>query len=164
MTSHQPAKTLPRIEFIALIAAMMALNALAIDVMLPAFPNIGDALGVTAENDRQYILTVYLLGFGVSQIFYGPLSDRFGRRTPLLIGIAIYMAAAFLVPFSPTYATLLTLRFIQGIGAAGTRVVAQSIVRDTFSGRAMAEIMSLVFMVFMLSSRSSLPALASSCC
>lgn len=150
MTTHQPAKTLPRIEFIALIAAMMALNALAIDVMLPAFPNIGDALGVSAENDRQYILTVYMLGFGVSQIIYGPLSDRYGRRAPLLVGIGIYIAAAFLAPLSPNYTLLLTLRFVQGIGAAGTRVVAQSIVRDTFAGRAMAEIMSLVFMVFMI--------------
>lgn len=150
MPSTQPATPLPRIEFIALIAAMMALNALAIDVMLPAFPDIGDALGVTAENDRQYILTVYLLGFGVSQLVYGPLSDRFGRRAPLLVGIGIYIVAAFLAPFSPTYATLLALRFVQGIGAAGTRVISQSIVRDTFAGRGMAEVMSLVFMVFMI--------------
>ena len=150
MPSTQPAKPLPRIEFIALIAAMMALNALAIDVMLPAFPDIGDALGVATENDRQYILTVYLLGFGVSQLVYGPLSDRFGRRAPLLVGIGIYIVAAFLAPFAPTYATLLALRFVQGIGAAGTRVISQSIVRDTFAGRGMAEVMSLVFMVFMI--------------
>ncbi len=150
MTSHQPARTLPRIEFIALIAAMMALNALAIDVMLPAFPNIGDALGVSAENDRQYILTVYMLGFGVSQLVYGPLSDRYGRRAPLLVGIGIYIVAAILAPLSPNYATLLGLRFVQGIGAAGTRVISQSIVRDTFAGRGMAEVMSLVFMVFMI--------------
>ncbi|MBU1174317.1 MAG: multidrug effflux MFS transporter [Alphaproteobacteria bacterium] len=141
---------MPRIEFIALIAAMMALNALAIDVMLPAFPNIGESLGVAVENDRQYMLTVYMLGFGVSQLVYGPLSDRFGRRAPLLVGIGIYMVAALLTPWSPSYAGLLALRFIQGIGAAGTRVISQSIVRDTFSGRAMAEIMSLVFMIFML--------------
>ena len=150
MSASQPAKPLPRIEFIALVAAMMALNALAIDVMLPAFPDIGDALGVAAENDRQYILTVYMLGFGVSQLIYGPLADRFGRRAPLLIGFAIYIVAAFLAPFSPTYATLLALRFVQGIGAAGTRVISQSIVRDTFAGRGMAEVMSLVFMVFMI--------------
>ena len=150
MTSSQPAIALPRIEFIGLIAAIMALNALAIDVMLPAFPDIGSALGVVEENDMQFVLTIYLLGFGISQIIYGPLSDRFGRRGPLLIGIGIYMAAAFLAPLSPNYATLLALRFIQGIGAASSRVIAQSIVRDTFSGRGMAEIMSLVFMIFMI--------------
>jgi DHA1 family bicyclomycin/chloramphenicol resistance-like MFS transporter len=150
MSSPQPALPLPRIEFIALIAALMALNALAIDVMLPALPNMGEALGVAAENDRQLVLSVYMFGFGISQLIYGPLSDRYGRRAPLLVGMVIYLAAAFLAPLAPNYTALLTLRFIQGVGAAGTRVIAQSVVRDTFHGRAMAEVMSLVFMVFML--------------
>lgn len=139
-----------RTEFIGLIAALMALNAIAIDVMLPALPYMGEALGVANENNRQLVLSVYLLGFGVAQLFFGPLSDRFGRRAPLLIGIVVYLLAAFASVFAQNFETLLFLRLIQGMGAAGTRVIAQSIVRDRFAGRAMAEIMSLVFMVFMI--------------
>lgn len=139
-----------RPEFIALIAGLMALNALAIDVMLPALPYMGAALGVANENDRHYVLTAYLLGFGIAQLAFGPLSDRFGRRAPLFAGLVIYALAALAAAFSPNFATLLALRFVQGIGAAGTRVIAVSVVRDRFSGRAMAEVMSLVFMVFMI--------------
>jgi DHA1 family bicyclomycin/chloramphenicol resistance-like MFS transporter len=142
-------RVLSRPEFIALMAAMMALNALAIDVMLPALPYMGEALGVESENERQFVISAYMLGFGVAQLAFGPLSDRFGRRAPLLIGIAVYIVAAFAAAFSPTFAVLLALRFTQGMGAAGTRVIATSMVRDLYSGRAMAEVMSLTFMVFM---------------
>lgn len=144
------ALALPRFEFIALAAAMMALNALAIDIMLPALQQIGGHLGIADENARQFVITAYVAGFGVTQLIFGPLSDRFGRRTPLLIGMAIYVIAAFACAFAPTFGILLALRFIQGLGAAATRVIAVSIVRDTFGGRAMAEVMSLIFMVFMV--------------
>lgn len=143
-------RVLRRSEFIALIASLMALNALAIDVMLPALPHMGEALGIAAENDRQLVLSAYLFGFGLTQIVFGPLSDRFGRRGPLIAGLVIYVATAAAAIFAPTFAVLLALRFVQGMGAAGTRVISVSIVRDTFAGRAMAEIMSLVFMVFMV--------------
>lgn len=149
-TESDGARGLSRVEFIALVAALMALNALAIDVMLPALPYMAEALGVARENDRQLVLTSYLLGFGLSQIFIGPLSDRFGRRAPLLIGLVIYVIAAFAAIFAPSFGVLLFMRVVQGMGAAGTRVIAQSVVRDCYSGRAMAEIMSLVFMVFMI--------------
>ena len=148
-TVATPARVISRPEFIALVAALMSLNALAIDVMLPALPYMGEALGVSHENDRQYVLTAYMLGFGCAQLAFGPLSDRFGRRSPLIVGLAIYVIAAFAAAFSPSFAMLLLMRFIQGVGAAGTRVIAQSMVRDKFGGRAMAEIMSMVFMVFM---------------
>lgn len=148
-TVAAPARDISRPEFIALVAALMSLNALAIDVMLPALPYMGEALGVSHENDRQYVLTAYMLGFGCAQLAFGPLSDRFGRRSPLLIGLVIYIIAAFAAVFSHSFAMLLLMRFVQGIGAAGTRVIAQSMVRDRFGGRAMAEIMSMVFMVFM---------------
>jgi DHA1 family bicyclomycin/chloramphenicol resistance-like MFS transporter len=148
-TTAYPARDISRPEFIALLAAMMALNALAIDVMLPALPYMGEALGITNENERQYVIAAYMLGFGSAQLAFGPLSDRFGRRAPLLIGLVVYVVCAFAAVFAPTFAVLLGLRFVQGLGAAGTRVIATSIVRDRFSGRAMAEVMSLTFMVFM---------------
>ena len=145
-----PLLPIPRWEFIALTAALMALNALAIDIMLPGLQQIGASLGVENENHRQYVITAYISGFGLAQLAYGPISDRFGRRTPLLVGLAIYVVAAFAASYAPSFATLLALRFVQGIGAAATRVIAVSIIRDVFGGRAMAEIMSLIFMVFMV--------------
>jgi DHA1 family bicyclomycin/chloramphenicol resistance-like MFS transporter len=142
-------RDLSRVEFIGLVAALMALNALAIDIMLPALPYMGEALGVANENERQFVVGAYMFGFGFAQLAFGPLTDRFGRRAPLLIGIAIYVICAFAATFAPNFAALLALRFVQGIGAAGTRVIAVAVVRDKYSGREMAEIMSLTFMVFM---------------
>lgn len=143
-------RDLSRVEFIALVAALMALNALAIDVMLPALPYMGEALGISHENERQFVVGVYMLGFGFAQLAFGPLTDRFGRRGPLLVGLVIYVVCAFAAVFAPTFAILLAIRFTQGLGAAATRVIATSVVRDKYSGRAMAEVMSLTFMVFMV--------------
>ena len=148
--THAYKLPIPRWEFIALAAALMALNALAIDIMLPALQQIGASLGVEDENHRQYVITAYIAGFGIAQLFFGPLSDRFGRRPPLLLGLGVYVAAALGAAFAPSFETLLILRFVQGLGAAGTRVITVSVVRDAFGGRAMAEVMSLVFMVFMV--------------
>ncbi|YBV97697.1 multidrug effflux MFS transporter [Phyllobacteriaceae bacterium JZ32] len=147
---QEPKMRLGRIEFIALIAALMAINALAIDIMLPGLQEIGASLGVTNENHRQYVISAYLFGFGFSQLAYGPISDRFGRRAPLLIGLAIYVLSALGAALSPSFTMLLIFRTLQGVGAAATRVIAVSIVRDTFGGRQMAEVMSLVMMVFMI--------------
>lgn len=151
MKKRIPGKhSLSRVEFIALMAGLMALNALAIDIMLPALPYMGEALKVLNENDRSLVVTFYMIGFGITQIFFGPLSDRFGRRNPLLLGLGVYIICAFAAILAPTFGSLLALRLVQGMGAAGTRVIVTAVVRDCYSGRAMAEIMSLVFMVFMI--------------
>jgi DHA1 family bicyclomycin/chloramphenicol resistance-like MFS transporter len=142
-------RVLSRPEFIALVAALMAINALAIDVMLPALPYMGEALGVANENERQFVVTSYMLGMGIAVLAFGPLTDRFGRRAPLLVGVAIYIAAVVVAAFAPNFTALLVLRFIQGMGAASVRVIATAVVRDRYSGREMAEVMSLTFMVFM---------------
>lgn len=141
---------IPRWEFIALMAALMALNALAIDIMLPGLQQIGASLGVDNENHRQYVISAYFGGLAFALLAYGPASDRFGRRGPLLFGLVVYVVAALAAAFATDFTMLLALRFIQGIGAASTRVIAVSMVRDRFGGRQMAEIMSLVFMVFMV--------------
>jgi hypothetical protein len=88
-------------EFVALIAMMMALNALAIDSMLPALPAIGEALGVANENSRQWVVTAYLLGFGITQIVYGPLADRYGRKPVLMFGLGVYVIFSALAAFAP---------------------------------------------------------------
>jgi DHA1 family bicyclomycin/chloramphenicol resistance-like MFS transporter len=139
-----------RAEFIALMAFLMALNALAIDIMLPGLQEIGAALNVENENHRQYVVSAYLIGFGFAQLFYGPIADRFGRRIPMIFGLAIYVVSSLAVVFVPSFESLLLLRFIQGIGSAATRVITVSIVRDVFGGRQMAEVMSLIMMVFMV--------------
>ncbi|WP_114361835.1 multidrug effflux MFS transporter [Ciceribacter lividus] len=139
-----------RPEFIALMAFLMALNALAIDIMLPGLQQIGSALDVTNENHRQYVVSAYLIGFGIAQLFYGPVADRFGRRKPILFGLGIYVLSSLAVTLVPSFGVLLALRFIQGIGSAAMRVVTISVVRDVYGGRQMAEVMSLIMMVFMV--------------
>lgn len=139
-----------KVEFIGLAAMLMALNALAIDIMLPGLQEIGAALGVINENHRQYVISAYLLGFGIAQLGYGPISDRYGRRKPMLFGLGIYVISSIAVVFVPSFAGVLALRFIQGIGSAATRVITISIVRDVYGGRQMAEVMSLIMMVFMV--------------
>lgn len=136
-------------QFVAMIAALMATNALAIDSMLPALPEIGEALGIHVANDRQWVVTSYLLGFGAAQILYGTLADRFGRRAVLLPGLVVYALASLAAALAPDFTTMMIARVAQGIGAAATRVLAVSIVRDTYSGRQMARVMSLTFIVFL---------------
>lgn len=132
-----------------MVAALMALNALAIDVFIPALQDIGEALSVEDENRRQFVISAYIMGFGIAQLFYGTISDRFGRRPVLMFGLAVYVGASALASYVPNFESLLAIRFIQGIGTAATRVIAVSIVRDTFGGARMASVMSLVMMVFM---------------
>ncbi len=148
--SAQRLKGMGKIEFIALMALLMALNALAIDIMLPGLQEIGASLGVENENHRQYVISAYLIGFAFAQLVYGPISDRFGRRAPMFFGLGIYVVSSLAAVLAPTFAILLALRFVQGIGSAAMRVITVSIVRDVFGGRAMAEIMSLIMMVFMI--------------
>lgn len=136
-------------EFVCLIASMMAINALSIDVMLPALPQIGEALRVADENSRQWVITAYLLGFGALQIVYGPLADRVGRKPVLLLGGGVFVAFSVLAMLAPSFETLILARVGQGMGTAATRVLAVSIVRDRYSGRTMARVMSLSFLVFL---------------
>ncbi len=136
-------------EFVTLIATVMAVNALAIDTMLPALPEIGDTVGIASESERQWIVTSYLLGFGVAQLFFGTLSDRFGRKPVLLAGLAGYFLFSVVCAAAGSFEVLMLARVMQGICAAATRVLAISIVRDRYAGRQMARVMSLVFIVFL---------------
>jgi DHA1 family bicyclomycin/chloramphenicol resistance-like MFS transporter len=136
-------------QFVALIAALMATNALAIDSMLPALGKISVSLGITADNERQWVVTSYLLGFGAAQIIYGTLADRYGRKPVIQAALAIYVAASLGVAFTHSFDTMMLLRVLQGLGAAGTRVLAVSVVRDCYEGRRMARVMSLSFLVFL---------------
>ncbi|WP_398477420.1 multidrug effflux MFS transporter [Tardiphaga sp.] len=135
-------------EFVAMIAAIMALNPLAMDIMLPALPHLGAAFKIADGNHLQAVLSVFLLGFGFAQFAIGPLSDRYGRRPILLAGMGVYCIASVLALFAPSFEMLLLARLLQGLGTAATRVIAVSIVRDCYSGGRMAGVMSLAIMVF----------------
>jgi DHA1 family bicyclomycin/chloramphenicol resistance-like MFS transporter len=144
-------------EFVVLIAAIMALNPLAMDMMLPALPEIGAAFRVAEANHVQTVLSSFLLGFGIGQFVLGPLSDRFGRRPVLLGGMLLYGLASMLTLVAPSFETLLLARALQGMSTAATRVIATSVVRDCYAGRRMASVMSLAQMIFV-----SVPILAPS--
>ena len=135
-------------EFVIVIASIMALNPLAMDMMLPALPNIGSAFHIVLANRPQEVLSTFLIGFGVGQFVMGPLSDRFGRRPVLLGGMTVYFVASVLAIFAPSFETFLLARALQGLGTSATRVIATSIVRDCYAGRRMASVMSLAMMVF----------------
>jgi MFS transporter, DHA1 family, multidrug resistance protein len=136
------------LEFVVLTAAMMSTQAIAVDAMLPAFPVIAAALNVFPENHIQWILTAYMVGTGFGQLFWGMMSDRFGRRPVLLGGLSLYVLAALLCGLSKSFHALLVWRLVHGLAAASV-VVARSAVRDLYSGRQMARVMSLTFMVFL---------------
>ncbi|MGF1625048.1 MAG: multidrug effflux MFS transporter [Alphaproteobacteria bacterium] len=137
-------------EFVALIAFMMALTALSIDIMLVALPDIGVSFALDDPNDRQYVITAYLLGFAIGQPIYGPLSDWYGRKPMLYAGTALFIVGALLAVIAPDYTTLLLARGVQGLGAAAARVIAVAIVRDRFAGRGMSRVMSFVIMTFII--------------
>ena len=136
-------------EFVALVASLMALNALAIDVMLPALGTIATDFALVEANDRQLVVVAYVLGFGVPQLVWGPLADRYGRRPVLLVSLLGYSLLGWLGALAPSFAWLLASRLIQGMFAAGARVIAVAVVRDVYAGRDMARIMSWVMTVFM---------------
>jgi DHA1 family bicyclomycin/chloramphenicol resistance-like MFS transporter len=136
-------------EFVALSAMLMATNALAIDIMLPALPEIGASYELTRENDRQLVIIAYMMGFGVSQLFYGPLTDRFGRRNVLFLSLGCYVIAGVACILAPSFFWLIAARIFQGASAGGSRVIAVSAARDLYSGRTMAKVMSLIMLVFM---------------
>src|SRR6516164_9728071 len=136
-------------EFVALMAAIMSTQALAVDAMLPALPRIVHELQVPNPNYGQWVVTAYVAGVGLGQLFWGLASDRFGRRPILLIGLALYVTAAALCGMAETFRALLLWRFVHGLAAA-SMVLARSVVRDLYAGRRTARVLSLTYVVFLM--------------
>lgn len=153
MTSPQNA--LHRTEFIALMAMLTATVAFSIDAMLPALPDIGQALSPDNVNNAQLIITSFILGMGIGTFFTGPLSDAFGRKPVMVGGAIVYISACVVAWASSSLEMMLAARLVQGLGAAGPRVVAMALIRDLYGGPQMAQILSFVMMIFAL-----VPALA----
>ncbi|MEJ6595302.1 multidrug effflux MFS transporter [Parasphingorhabdus sp.] len=139
-----------RVELIIMVASLMALNALAIDMMLPALGLMSDDFALPAVNDRQWVITSYIYGMAMGSILYGTLADRYGRKPVLLVTTAIYIIFGILCAFAWDYDLLLIARFIQGLAASALGVLVNSIIRDRYEGDAMARSMSTIMMVFMI--------------
>ncbi|MFS8039153.1 multidrug effflux MFS transporter [Xanthobacter sp. AM11] len=147
-SAPKPARP-PFPEFVALIALLMGMTAFSIDNLLPAFGAISADFALAEANHVQVMVYAYLVGIGIAQFLYGPMSDVLGRRPILFAGLAIYAAGCLMALFTRDFNVLIAARFIQGVGAAAGRVLAVAIVRDRFEGREMARIMSLAMMVFL---------------
>ena len=138
------------VEFVALMGFMMSLVALSLDAMLPALSEIGADLGVTRANDNQLIVSLLLLGMALGQIIYGPLADSLGRRPAIFAGLGLFIAGCLVSFLAQSLPVMLVGRVMQGVGAAGPRVVAIALIRDQYEGRAMARVMSFVMAVFII--------------
>lgn len=137
-------------EFVALMASLMSIVALSIDALLPALPDIGNALGVVNSNDNQMLITMIFLGLGFGQLIFGPLSDSFGRKPIVFIGFLIFVAATIVCVSSNSFEVMIAGRILQGIGLASPRTLSIAMIRDSYSGDFMAKILSIVVMVFIL--------------
>lgn len=139
-----------KVEFIALMALMFATIAFSIDAMLPALPLIAQDIAHQGVAQAALVITFFVIGMGAGTFFAGPLSDAYGRKPVVYVGLAIYALGAVLSWIAPTLELMLAARVLQGIGAAGPRIVSAAIIRDLYSGRTMASILSLTMMVFLL--------------
>ncbi len=146
-----PPSTIGRREFTVMIAMIMALTALAIDIMLPTFGAVRSEYGLAPDSTAPAaIVTFFFLGLAAAQVFFGPLADRFGRKPVLYAGLSLYLVSALAASFAPTFEMVLISRFVWGVGAAAPRVVALSVVRDSYRGEAMARTMSIIMSIFVL--------------
>ena len=137
-------------EFIIIISMMMALTALSIDAMLPALPKISSDLGATNPNDRQLIISLIFFGQAVGQLFFGPLSDKTGRKPAIYAGYALFIVGSLISVFSINFSAMLIGRALQGIGISAPRAVSMALVRDKLEGRRMAQVMSFASTIFIL--------------
>ena len=157
MTDATQKTFMPFKEFIALMALLMSVTALSIDAVMPALSVMGKDLNAVGENQTQLVISVLFLGFTFGQLIYGPISDSFGRKRAVYIGLTIFLIGSTLSLFSASFETMLMGRMLQGFGAAAARVISVAMIRDQYSGRDMARVMSFVMAVFIL-----VPALAPS--
>ncbi len=140
----------PRFEFIALMASLMSIVALAIDTLLPAIPNIGETINSTDPKDNQLFVTMIFLGLGVGQLFFGPLSDQYGRKPMVYAGFIVFGLASVVCVLAPSLEVMVIGRIFQGIGLSSHRTIAISIIRDMYKGDYMARVMSFVTAFFIL--------------
>ena len=148
--SIKPTSNISELEFITLMAFLMANVALSIDAILPGLTNIGQAFNRGNNTDLQLIITMIFLGLGIGQLFFGPLSDSFGRKPIINAGGATFLFASVIAVTATSLEMMLLGRLLQGIGLSAPRSVSISIIRDLYDGNYMARIMSFVSAIFIL--------------
>jgi len=141
---------LSQFEFVALMAFLMSIVALAIDAILPALDDIGAHVGITHSKDNQLLITMIFLGLGIGQLLFGPLSDSLGRKPIVFMGIGVFIIASYMCIYAATLEMMIAGRILQGIGLSAPRTISIAIVRDSYSGDYMARIMSFITVVFLL--------------
>lgn len=132
-----------------ILGALTTFGPMAIDLHLPAFPDVAADLKIPLSS-IPLTLTMAMLGLGLGQIVYGPLSDRYGRKRPLVAGLVLFIAASIACALAPNFGFLLVMRFMQALGGSAGLVIARAIVRDLYKGQALARALSVVVMVFAL--------------
>jgi len=137
-------------EFVALMASLMSVVALAIDALLPALDIIGISIGTVKIVDNQLLITMIFLGLGFGPLVFGPLSDSLGRKPVVYMGFALFILASFICVNSTSLEMMVAGRILQGIGLSAPRTMSIAIIRDMYSGDYMARIMSFVTVVFIL--------------
>ena len=150
MSPELSPKRLGFAEFVVLMALIISMVALSIDGMLPALPEIAAELAFKRPNDSQFIISMLFVGMGFGQILFGPLSDSIGRKPAINIGFLVFIIGCLVSIFARDFNGMMLGRLLQGLGAAGPRVVATALVRDCYEGREMARVMSLVMTIFIL--------------
>ncbi|WP_100657934.1 multidrug effflux MFS transporter [Alteromonas flava] len=147
ITSVKPPQ-LGLFEFICLMALMTSLVALSIDAMLPAMNQIGADLGSSSQQQVHLIVSLFFIGMAVGQLFFGPFADAKGRRLCILVGLVIFAIGSCICMYASNMNEMLLGRLIQAIGVSGPRIAAMAVIRDQFSGDAMARVMSFIMVVF----------------
>jgi MFS transporter, DHA1 family, multidrug resistance protein len=137
-------------EFVALMALLQALQALAIDAMLPALGVMSEDFGISDSNRRQLVIGIFLIGSGLGSLLPGAFADRFGRRPVLFVCVGGYVLFSLASALAPTFDILLAMRLCAGLLSSGMIVLSSTIIRDRFSGDKMARTQSLVSVVFMI--------------
>ena len=137
-------------EFIALMASLMSIVALAIDALLPALKLIGYSIGTIESTDHQLLITMIFLGLGIGPLLFGPISDSLGRKPIVYAGFIVFIIASFICVNATNLEVMIAGRILQGIGLSASRTISIAMVRDTFSGDYMARIMSFITVVFIL--------------
>ena len=150
MCRMQKQNASPNFEFVALMAALMSIVALAIDAILPAISHIGISINSVDPTDNQLLITMIFMGLGVGQLFFGPLSDTYGRKPMVYLGFIVFIAASIVCIFARSLEWMIVGRILQGIGLSAARTISISIIRDTYSGDYMAKVMSFVTAFFIL--------------
>ncbi|MDH4317444.1 MAG: multidrug effflux MFS transporter, partial [Desulfobulbaceae bacterium] len=145
-----PEKQLKPAQFVGMLAMLSAIVAFSIDAMLPAIPAIATQMTPDDPNFAQLVITSFISGLGLGTFISGPISDRYGRKSVAIFGLAIYIISALYASITHDIGHLLACRFLMGIGASGPRVVSLAMVRDLYEGREMARIVSFVMTVFIL--------------